>query len=70
VQVDSVAKSNLQNSDEAYAAIKKRESFAFTFFASTTEIPQSYGFYVAELSILLLVALSKPNAPPSKTFCS
>jgi hypothetical protein len=37
VQVDSVAKFNLQNSDGAYAAIKKRESFAFTSFASATE---------------------------------
>jgi len=27
---DSVAKFNYRNSDEAYATIKKRESFAFT----------------------------------------
>jgi hypothetical protein len=34
--------------------------FAFTFFASTAEFPQPYGFCFAELSTCLLVALSKP----------
>jgi hypothetical protein len=32
-------------------------------FASSTELPQSYGFYIAELSTHLLVALSKPMQP-------
>jgi hypothetical protein len=35
-------------------------AFAFTFFASTAELPQPYGFCFAELSISLLFALSKP----------
>jgi hypothetical protein len=32
--------------------------FAFTVFVSSTGLPLSYGFYIAELSTLLLVALS------------
>ena len=32
--------------------------FAFTFFASSTGSPLYYGFYIAELSTNLLVALS------------
>ena len=40
------------------AANANCESFAFTFFASTTGSPLSYGFCFAELSTNLLVALS------------
>ena len=40
------------------AANANCESFAVTFCASTTGKPQSYGFCFAELSTLLLFALS------------
>ena len=41
-------------------------AFAFTFFASATGLPQSYGFCFPELSTLLLFALSKPCTPPTQ----
>ena len=34
--------------------------FAFTIFVSTAEILRPYGFYIAGLSISLLLTLSKP----------
>jgi hypothetical protein len=43
--------------------------FAFTFFASTTGLPLSYGFCFAELSTRLLVALSNlGQAHQNKSF--
>ena len=40
-------------------------AFAFTFFASTTGLPQPYGFCFAELSTCLLVALSNTEYTPT-----
>jgi hypothetical protein len=60
VIVDSVSKFNYQNSDGyAYAAIKKRLSFAFIGFLLLATI-------CVELSIPLLVAQSKPGQPHQK----
>ena len=50
------------------AANANCESFAFTFFASTTGLPLSYGFHIAELSTNLLVALSNLGQAHQKDF--
>ena len=50
-----------QRADQAASAYVS--SFADTCFASSTGLPQSYGFRITVLSTLLLFALSKPVTP-------
>ena len=62
----SVTRKATETLSSVQAANANCASFAFTFFASSTENPQSYGFHITVLSTNLLIALSKPSHPHQK----
>ena len=63
-----VTRYNYLGDHAARAKTSSLDAFAFILFASSAELPQPYGFYIAGLSISLLLTQSISMSGPAKAY--